>query len=97
VSRTEVPAAPIPAATTLQKKHRKRPNDPTRSGAGNCTKISANGGAPLNVRYWGNSGQSWVLASGGLSAFDPQATLAVHCGNRFDTGLAPPKFGYRNM
>ena len=22
-------------------------------------------------RYWGNSGQSWILARDGLSAFDP--------------------------
>jgi hypothetical protein len=41
------------------------------------------------VRYWSNSGQRWILARDGLSAFDPTATLAVHCGNGFDAGLAP--------
>src|SRR5450759_448031 len=35
---------------------------------------------PAFVRYWGNSGQRWILACGGLSANDPTATLAVHCG-----------------
>jgi hypothetical protein len=35
------------------------------------------------------SGQSWVLAGDGLSANDPTATLAVHCGNRFDTDSSP--------
>ena len=44
---------------------------------------------PLNVRYWSNSGQRWILACDGLSAFDPTATLAVHCGNGFDAGFSP--------
>jgi hypothetical protein len=35
------------------------------------------------------SGQSWILARDGLSAFDPTATLAVHCGNGFDAGSSP--------
>jgi hypothetical protein len=35
------------------------------------------------------SGQRWILASNGLSAFDPTATFAVHCGNRFDAGFSP--------
>ena len=29
------------------------------------------------------------LARDGLSAFDPTATLAVHCGNGFDAGFSP--------
>jgi hypothetical protein len=33
------------------------------------------------------SGQKWILAGDGLSAFDPTATLAVHCGNGFDAGF----------
>jgi hypothetical protein len=37
----------------------------------------------------GNSGQRWILARDGLSAFDPSATLAVHCGNGFDAGFSP--------
>jgi hypothetical protein len=37
----------------------------------------------------GNSGQPWILARDGLSAFDPTATLAVHCGNFFDAGFSP--------
>jgi hypothetical protein len=28
-----------------------------------------------------NSGQRWILAYDGLSAYDPTATLAMHCGN----------------
>jgi hypothetical protein len=35
------------------------------------------------------SGQSWILARDGLSAFDPTATLAVHCGNGFDASFSP--------
>jgi hypothetical protein len=35
------------------------------------------------------SGQRLTLAYDGLSAFDPTATLAVHCGNRFDAGFSP--------
>jgi hypothetical protein len=35
------------------------------------------------------SGQRWLLAHDGLSAFDPTATLAVHCGNGFDAGFNP--------
>jgi hypothetical protein len=37
----------------------------------------------------GNSGQRWILAGDGLSAYDPTATLAVHCGNGFDAGFSP--------
>jgi hypothetical protein len=29
------------------------------------------------------------LARDGLSAYDPSATLAVHCGNGFDAGFSP--------
>jgi hypothetical protein len=36
-----------------------------------------------------NSGHRWILARDGLSAFDPTATLAVHCGNGFDAGFDP--------
>ena len=41
-----------------------------------------------NVRYWSNSGQRWILARDGLSANDPTATLAVHCGNGFGAGFS---------
>ena len=30
--------------------------------------------APAFVRFWGNSGQRWILACDGLSAYDPYAT-----------------------
>jgi hypothetical protein len=40
-------------------------------------------------RYWSNSRQWSILAGDGLSAFDPTATLAVHCGNGFDAGFSP--------
>ena len=30
-----------------------------------------------------------ILAGAGLSANDPTATLAVHCGNGFDAGFSP--------
>jgi hypothetical protein len=39
-----------------------------------------------------DSGHCWILARDGLSAFDPKATLAVHCGNRFDAGFRPYQF-----
>jgi hypothetical protein len=45
--------------------------------------------APAFVRYWSNSGQQSILASDGLSAFDPERTLAVHCGNGLDAGFSP--------
>jgi hypothetical protein len=35
------------------------------------------------------SGQRWILARDGLSAYDPTATLTVHCGNVFDAGFSP--------
>ena len=35
-----------------------------------------------------NSGQRWILACGGLSAFDPKRTLAVHCSNGLDAGFS---------
>jgi hypothetical protein len=35
------------------------------------------------------SGQRWVFARDGLSAFDPQQALAVHCSNGFDAGFSP--------
>jgi hypothetical protein len=37
----------------------------------------------------GNSGQQWILARDGLSAYDPKQTLAVHCGNGFDADFSP--------
>src|SRR5450755_2115552 len=36
-----------------------------------------------------NSGQTPISARDGLSANDPTATLAVHCGNGFDAGFSP--------
>jgi hypothetical protein len=51
--------------------------------------LADNSAALAFVRYWSNSGQRWVLARDGLSAFDPTATLAVHCGNGFDAGFSP--------
>jgi hypothetical protein len=45
--------------------------------------------AAANVRFWTNNGQKWILACDGLSANDPTATSAVHCGNGFDTGFSP--------
>jgi hypothetical protein len=51
--------------------------------------ITDNPAALAFVRYWGNSGQRWILAGDGLSAYDPTATLAVHCGNGFDVGFSP--------
>jgi hypothetical protein len=36
-----------------------------------------------------NSGQKWILARDGLSAFDPKRTLAVHCGTGFAAGFSP--------
>jgi hypothetical protein len=35
------------------------------------------------------SGQWLILTRDGLSAYDPTATLAVHCGNGFDAGFSP--------
>src|ERR1019366_10492512 len=32
------------------------------------------------------SGQRWIFGRDGLSAYDPSATLAVHCGKGFDAG-----------
>jgi hypothetical protein len=31
----------------------------------------------------------WILARARLSAYDPTATFAVHCGNGFDGGFSP--------
>jgi hypothetical protein len=41
------------------------------------------------VRYWSNNGHWSELALNGLSAFDPRATIAVHCGNIFNAGFCP--------
>jgi hypothetical protein len=50
------------------------------SGQSDCTRVCPR---------LDHSGQSWILARDGLSAFDPIATLAVHCGNGFDAGFSP--------
>jgi hypothetical protein len=39
------------------------------------------------VRYWSNSGQTWILARDRLSANDPTATLA-------DCATTPPEVKY---
>jgi hypothetical protein len=46
----------------------------------------------LRRKIWSlsdQSGQRWILARVGLSANDPTATLAVHCGNGFDASFSP--------
>jgi hypothetical protein len=53
-----------------------------QSGQPNCTRE-----CPLSD----NSGQRWILACDGLSAFDPTATLAVQCGIGFDADFDPIK------
>ena len=50
------------------------------SGQSSCARV-----CPLSDK----SGQNSILAGGGLSAYDPSATLAVHCGNGFDAGFSP--------
>jgi hypothetical protein len=35
------------------------------------------------------SGQRSILGGHGLSAYDPTATFAVHCGNGFDASFSP--------
>jgi hypothetical protein len=45
--------------------------------------------ASANWSLLDQSGQKWILARDGLSANDPTATLAVHCGNGFDADLSP--------
>jgi hypothetical protein len=42
-----------------------------------------------NGRYWSNNGQMWVLPRDGLFAYDPTATLALHCGNGFNAPFSP--------
>jgi hypothetical protein len=37
--------------------------------------------ATANVRYWTRADKRWILARARLSAYDPTATLAMHCGN----------------
>ena len=44
-------------------------------------------GARSNARPYRD--QRSILAGDGLSAFDPTATLAVHCGNGFDADFSP--------
>jgi len=43
----------------------------------------------LIVCFWHKADIGRNLASYGLSANDPTATLAVHCGNGFDVGFSP--------
>jgi hypothetical protein len=48
----------------------------------------------LRRKIWSlldQSGQMWILARDRLSANDPTATLALHCGNGFDASFAPIK------
>ena len=54
-----------------------------------CEVVVAGYDALPNGRYWGNSGQKWILVRDGLSAFDSTATLAVHRGNGFDRHRPP--------
>jgi hypothetical protein len=42
-------------------------------------------------RYRINNGQRAARGPNWSAAFDPSATLAVHCGNGFFAGLAPIK------
>jgi hypothetical protein len=51
--------------------------------------IADNPAATAFVRYWTNNGQRLALGHDGSVANDPTATLAVHCGNGFDTGFSP--------
>ena len=41
------------------------------------------------VCFWtkADKGEFWL--GDGLSAYDPTATLAMHCGNGFDAGFQP--------
>jgi hypothetical protein len=41
------------------------------------------------VRFRTIADKRTILACDGLSANDPSATLAVHCGNGFDAGFSP--------
>src|SRR5450759_5213636 len=41
------------------------------------------------VRYWSNSGQRWILARDGLSAFDPQTTFATPNGSVINAAGRP--------
>jgi hypothetical protein len=45
----------------------------------------------LNGRFWSNSGHWSAPALNASVAFDPQRTLAVHCGNGFNAGFNPIK------
>ena len=45
--------------------------------------------APEFVAYWTNNGQGTKLGLNKYAANDPTATLAVHCGNGFDTSFSP--------
>ena len=51
------------------------------SGQSNCARV-----CPLLDQQRTKVG---ILAGDGLSANDPTATLAVHCGNGFDAGFSP--------
>jgi hypothetical protein len=51
--------------------------------------LTDNPTAPMFVRYWTRADNRQFLAGDGLSAFDPYATLAVHCGKGFDARFSP--------
>jgi hypothetical protein len=40
-------------------------------------------------RYRTNNGQILILVGGGHDAIDPQRSLALRCGEGFDTGFSP--------
>ena len=68
-------AAKIPADTSVGLHGRMRDvMDAVQGGLGHGL-INAQPKAdlhePPNVRFWGNSGQRWILAHDGLSALDP--------------------------
>ena len=43
----------------------------------------------IYVSFWGSRGIHGRPASAAFEAYDPSATLAVHCGNGFDAGFSP--------
>ena len=51
--------------------------------------LSGQSGPPHVCPLLDQSGQRWILARDGLSAYDPTATFAVHCGNGLDAGFSP--------
>jgi len=45
--------------------------------------------APFNARYWTEADKKSFLAIGGLSAYDPTATLSLHCPTAPDGAFNP--------